>query len=252
MSQIPVALQMYTVRDVAADDFVGALRQVAEIGYAGVELAGMGNLSSSELKETLDNLGLQAAGTHVSLDALRDNLEGVIQDSQNLGSRHVTLSYVAEDQRKTLDGWRQVADLLNRTGQEIKRAGLQLCYHNHAFEFETFDGKFALDWLYELTDPDLVQAELDTYWIQFGGQDPAVYVRKYAGRVPLVHLKDMEAGEERFFAEVGEGIMDWAPVFSAGEAAHVQWYIVEQDRCRRPSMESARLSYENLKKMGKA
>jgi sugar phosphate isomerase/epimerase len=252
MSQIPIALQMYTVRDIAAEDFAGVLRQVAEIGYAGVELAGTGGLTSSELQTTLAELGLQVAGSHVNLDLLENNLGGTIQENQAIGSTYVTLSYVAEDRRKRLDDWRTVADLLNRAGKELRQAGMQLCYHNHAFEFEIFDGKFALDWLYELTDPDLVKAELDTYWIQYAGQDPAAYIRKHADRVALVHLKDMEPGEGRFFAEVGEGVLDWPAVFEASEAAGAQWYIVEQDRCRRPSIESARLSYENLKKMGKA
>ncbi len=259
MSKLPVALQMYTVRDVAEKDFLGTLRQVAQIGYAGVEMAGTATLPVHELKAALDDLGLIVAGTHVPLNLLEGDpstgsgqaLTGVIEFNQAIGSQHVILPWVAQERRATLEGWKEVARSLNQIGRELRRAGLYFCYHNHAFEFELFDGKFALDWLYELTDPELVKAELDTYWIQYAGQDPATYIRKYASRVGLVHLKDMEPGDERMFAEVGEGILDWPAIFQAAEASTARWYIVEQDRCRRPSIESARLSFENLKKMGK-
>ncbi len=252
MSQLPVALQMYTVRDVAERDFLGTLRQVAQIGYAGVELAGTGGLSAPELKAALADLGLVAVGSHTPLHVLESDLADVIEFHQAIGCPHVIVPWVPLERRQTLDGWRQVAASLNRIGREVRQAGLYLCYHNHAFEFEPFDGKFALDWLYELTDPDLVKAELDTYWMQYAGQDPAAYIRKYADRVGLLHLKDMEPGDERMFAEVGEGVLDWPAIFQAAEASAVRWYVVEQDRCRRPSVESARLSFENLKKMGKA
>ncbi len=252
MPNIPIALQMYTVRDVAEKDFIAALRQVAEIGYAGVELAGTFGLSAAELKAVLEDLGLRVAGSHIGLSVLEQDLPGVIEYNQAIGNPFIILPSVPEDRRRTLDDWRRLAELFNRIGRDVQQAGMQFCYHNHAFEFETFDGKFALDWLYELTDPDLVKAELDVYWVRYAGQDPTAYIRRYAGRMALVHLKDMEPGDERFFAEVGEGVIEWAPIFEASEAAQVQWYVVEQDRCRRPSMESARISFENLRRMGKA
>ncbi len=252
MSKLPIALQMYTVRDVAEKDFLGTLRQVAQIGYAGVELAGTGGLSARELKATLDDLGLLVAGSHTPLNALESDLAGVIEFNLAIGSSHIIVPWVPPERRQTLEGWRQVAASLNEIGREVRRAGLYLCYHNHAFEFEAFDGKFALDWLYELTDPELVKAELDTYWVQYAGQDPAAYIRQYAHRVGLLHLKDMEAGDERMFAEVGEGILNWPAIFQAADASTARWYVVEQDRSRRSSIESARLSFENLRKMGKA
>ncbi|MCS7221718.1 MAG: sugar phosphate isomerase/epimerase [Anaerolineae bacterium] len=251
MSKLPIALQMYTVRDVAEKDFLGTLRQVAQIGYAGVELAGTGDLSARELRAVLDDLGLLVAGSHTPLHTLESDLAGVIEFNQAIGSPHIIIPWVPSERRQTLDGWRQVAASLNEIGQKVRQAGLYLCYHNHAFEFEAFDGKFALDWLYELTDPELVKAELDTYWIQYAGQDPAAYIRKYAHRLGLLHLKDMEPGDEHMFAEVGEGILNWPAIFQAAEASTARWYVVEQDRSRRSSVESARLSFENLKKMGK-
>jgi sugar phosphate isomerase/epimerase len=129
---------------------------------------------------------------------------------------------------------------------------MQLCYHNHDFEFRQFDGRYGLDILLGATDPELVKAEVDTYWVQKTGVDPAAYLRQYAGRCPLVHLKDMTADESRTFAEIGEGSMDWSAIFTAAEAGGAAWYIVEQDTCRRAPLESVAISLRNLQSMGKA
>jgi len=248
---IPVALQMYTIRDLAEKDFVGALQLAADIGYAGVGLGDLGGLPVDEVKRHLDRLRLQAAGLHVGIDELENDLANVIKTSRSLHSPYIILSYLPEERRKSLHDWQRVAEQLNQIGKEVQQAEMHFCYHNHAFEFELFDGKAALDWLYELTDPDWVKAELDTYWVQYGGQDPAAYIRKYARRALLLHIKDMEPGDERFFAEIGEGILDWPAIFAAGADAATAWYIVEQDRWRRSSADSARISFENLKAMGK-
>ena len=133
--------------------------------------------------------------------------------------------------------------------EQLADAGIVLCYHNHAFEFETFDGKYGLDILYDNSDPQYVQAEIDTYWVQKGGVDPAAYIRKLSGRTPLIHIKDMDTDGD--FAEIGEGTLDWDAIWSACEASGAKWYIVEQDRCKRPPVESATLSVNNLCKMGK-
>lgn len=251
MSKLPIALQLYTVRDAAEKDYLGTLRQVAQIGYTDVELAGTYGLSPRELKKVLDDVGLKVISNHAPIDLLEQDLAGVIEANQTLGNRHIIVPYLPEPRRKTLDDWRQVAEAFNRFGRELRKAGIYFGYHNHAFEFERFDGKAALDWLYEWTDPEYVKAEIDTYWVQYGGEDPAAYLRKYAARIAFVHIKDMEPGPERMFAEIGEGILDWPAIFAAAEAGTARGYIVEQDRWRRPSIESARLSFENLKKMGK-
>ena len=250
MANIPVALQMYTVRDESAKDFVGTLRKVAEIGYAGVELAGTGGLSAKELKEVLDDLGLQRAGNHTGMDALRGDLQAAIEFNLEFGNPYVVLPSLPGEWREDGEGFRSACGPLNEVGAACKKNGLTFCYHNHSFEFQKFDGKYGLDILYEGTDPELVKGEVDTYWVQHGGEDPAAYIRKYAGRCPLIHLKDMEDAPDRAFTEVGNGILDFEAIFAASEAGGAEWYIVEQDTCKRPSLESARISFENLKKMG--
>src|SRR5690606_40440332 len=104
--------------------------------------------------------------------------------------------------------------------------------------------------LIEETDPDLVKFEIDTYWVKKGGEDPAEYMKKLNNRCPLLHIKDMEPGEEQFFAEVGEGILNFEEIFKVAEEIGTEWIIVEQDLCRRDEFECIKTSYENLEKMG--
>jgi len=253
MAQIPVALQLYTVRDVAAEDFAGTIRQVAEMGYTGVELAGeTGGMSPTELKSFLDDLGLKRAGSHTGLDLLEGDLQKVIDDNLAVGNPWIVCPWMPEERRTDADGWRQAAETLTEIGEKVKAAGLQLCYHNHSFEFEQFDGQTGFEIFYGAADPESVKAEIDTYWVQHGGEDPAATVRRFAGRCPLVHLKDMTDDPEPTFTEVGNGILDFQAIFAASAEAGADWYIVEQDRCDGPSIESARVSLGNLKEWGVA
>lgn len=243
---------MYTVRDQAAADFPGTLEQVARTGYEGVELAGAGGLSAAQLARILGDLGIRCAGSHEGLDRLESDFNGVVDFQKEIGNRFVVIPWLAEDRRRGAAGWAETAGKMTEIGRKLKAEGLQLCYHNHSFEFEKFDGTYGLDMLYSTADADAVQAELDTYWVKHGGEDPVDYINRYSGRVPLVHVKDMEAGPDRAFAEVGEGILDIRGIFEASERAGAAWMIVEQDTCKRPPLESVKLSLDNIKKMGLA
>jgi sugar phosphate isomerase/epimerase len=251
MPQIPVGLQLYTVREDAARDFVGTLEKVAAIGYRAVELAGYGPLSVPELRATLDRLGVTVAGSHVALARLEAELAQVIAECQVLRCPYVVCPVLPAERRNEA-GFRMLAPQLNEIGTQVKSAGLTLCYHNHAFEFETqIDGMYAYDWLMANTNPALVQIELDAYWVQKAGLDPAASIERYAGRIPLVHLKDMTRDAEQTFAPVGTGSVDFAPIFAAAERGGAAWYIVEQDRAVGSAIDAARASFENLRAMGK-
>lgn len=252
MAQVPIALQLYTVRDEAATDFAGTARRVARLGYDGVEFAGTGGLSAAEMADLLAETGLRPAGSHVALGLLEADLDSVIAFHRAIGNRFVGVPVLPPEMR-SLEGFRRVAATLNRLGATLRDAGLALYYHHHAFEVDPVDGTTGWDILVGETDPDLVVLETDVYWSVYAGRDPAEVIRAASGRFPLVHLKDMVGeGEGRTFAEVGAGRIDFAPIFRASEAQGVEWYIVEQDRCARPSMESARISITNLKgAMGK-
>jgi len=250
MPRPQVGIQMYTVRDVVAKDFVGALKQVAAMGYKGVETAG-GNLSAKELKATLDDLGLKAVGAHVGGEDLLWNFNRTADYWREVGAKYLITSGIPFGDTTTESGWRAGARLFEKIGEYCQKAGLAFAYHNHSFEFVRFGGKYALDILYESSKPELVKAEIDTYWVQHGGEDPVAYLKKYGSRTPLLHCKDMANNAKREFAEVGTGVLDWPGIFAAAEAGAVEWYLVEQDICPRGSMAAAKLSFENLKKFGK-
>jgi len=246
MGSIPVGIQLYTVRQQLGEDFDGVVRALARMGYQGVEFAGKyGERSPAELKAFLDDLGLRVCGMHCPLDALLDAGSDAYKTAATLGSPYVTTScapQVAKD-------WAGTMDKIVRAGAVAASRGLTFTYHNHAQEFAPIEGKYALDALYERAPAATVQAELDTYWIQKGGVEPLAYLKKYAGRVPQVHLKDM-AADDGSFAEVGEGILNMAGICAEAPALGARWLIVEQDVCRRPPLESAKISIENLKKLG--
>ncbi|MEW6357472.1 MAG: sugar phosphate isomerase/epimerase [Planctomycetota bacterium] len=252
MAKLKIALQMYTVRDDAKQDFIGTLRKVADIGYTAVEISAPAGMTAAVLKKLLDDLGLTPVGTHIPIDALEKELDKNLDYYGELGVSYITCPWLPEDRRKDAAGWKRTAKTLESIGKKIVKGGFTFCYHNHSFEFGRFDGKYGLDILYEESDPSFVQSQLDTYWVQHGGENPADYIRKLSGRVPLVHLKDMLGDGQKTFAEVGEGILDWDGIFQAAQAAGADWYIVEQDRCQRPPMESIRISLNNLKRMGVA
>jgi len=257
MANVPVGLQFYTVRDEAAKDFAGAMRRVAALGYAGVELAGTGGLSAAAMRDLLAETGLALAGSHVPVTEFETNLDDVIAYYAAVGALRVGVPYLPGE-RQNPEGFRALAAMMNAVGARLREAGMGLYYHHHAFEFDKHDAGdgvvTGMDILLRETDPALVTIECDVYWVRHAGLDPAAFIRQHAGRFPLVHLKDMtpEGSEGHTFAEVGEGVIDFAPIFAASEAQDVEWYIVEQDRCARPCFESARMSLENLREWGKA
>ena len=250
-TRIPVALQLYTVRDEAAKDFVGTLRRVAAMGYAGVELAGTtGGLSAKELKKVLDDLGLRCAGGHVGLDVLERDVSAIVDDYLTLGSRYVTVPWTPEEMRASEAACKALARRLSAVGAAYRERGLTVSYHNHAAEFQRFGNRYALEIIYDESDPTAVKGQPDVYWIVYAGADPVAWLRNHPGRCPLVHLKDMAPGPQRTFAEIGEGIIDFQPIFAACQVAGTEWYIVEQDICARPTLESAALSLRHLKEWG--
>ena len=246
MSRPPISLQLYTVRDSLQTDPLGTLEKIAALGYEGIEI-GLDN--TDEFVAKARQLNLAITGVHVGIDALKNNLEGVINGCQKLETSFVILSYVDESYRGSVENWQNLARILEDVGQKLHEAGITLCYHNHDFEFEQIDGKYGLDILFEAANPQYLQAELDTYWVQKGGANPVEYIRKYAGRVPVLHIKDMTPGGN--FAEIGEGTLDWPAIFAAAEAQGVTTYIVEQDTCPGDPIDSIAISIKNLREMGK-
>jgi sugar phosphate isomerase/epimerase len=248
MKKFPIGVQPYTIREALAKDYVGALTRVAEIGYKGVEIGPPPEgMSIDSQKGLLDRLGLHVVGCHAGFDTLAFDVDRLANYLEQVdGGRYVTISLRFASKAEVLEK----AKRMNEIGESFRKRGVTFLYHNHDWEFEKFEGESAMDLLLQHTDPELVKTELDTYWIAKGGEDPVAYLSKLKGRAPRLHLKDMEAGEERFFAEVGEGVLDFPKIADVAADIGVEWMVVEQDASRRDPFESLRISYENLKGMG--
>jgi len=250
MKQLPIALQLYTVRDDVDRDFAATLRAVSKMGYAGVEQAGYGGLSVRALKDLLCNNGLQVAGSHVGIERLETELARVIEESLELGNPNVVVPYLGEERRRTAADYQRVAASLNSWSATLASHGLTLAYHNHAFEFDTLDnGRSGMDILFAETNLALVKAEVDTYWVLAAGHDPVQYLKRWAGRVALVHLKDRDPADGSY-TELGTGDLPLDGIIDIAPAAGATWLIVEQDACKRPPLESVEISFVNLKARG--
>ncbi|UOF88730.1 sugar phosphate isomerase/epimerase [Fodinisporobacter ferrooxydans] len=241
-----LGLQLYTLRDLLKEDFIGTLRKVSKIGYEGVEFAGYGDMSIRELRRAVDDLGLTPVSNHVPLAHLETKLDIVIEEAKELGISYIVCPFIAEDRRKDANDYRKLAALFNQVGEKLAQEGLKFAYHNHAFEFVKFNEQYALDALYQWTDLQFVQAELDVYWIEYAGESAVEYIKKYANRTELLHVKDMTNDDERFFAEVGSGCLNIPGILETAQASNILWYLVEQDVSRRNPLESVEMSYRYL------
>ncbi|MEM1212638.1 MAG: sugar phosphate isomerase/epimerase [Planctomycetota bacterium] len=241
---LPIAIQMFTVRDaIQARGPAKVFDELRTIGYQTVELAGDYGLPAAELKAMLDDNGLAVVASHVAYDAIRTSLSKVIDNTHTLGHTHVVCPYL-DASLHDADGYLGVARTLGEAESHPDAQGLTFCYHNHAFEFETLaDGRRGLDIIFSQPGPS---SELDLYWVAKGGDDPAVWMDRLKGRLPLVHMKDMD--EDGGFAPVGTGTLDLQKLADLAPSLGVQALIVEQDSGwpDNDPMLSARISYEHL------
>jgi sugar phosphate isomerase/epimerase len=247
MRNIPIAVQMYTLREESDKDFAGTLKKVSELGFDGVEFAGYGGLSPKEVRALLDEFGLRAAASHVPLEELENNLYQVIEDQKIVGSNYVVCPYILPDRRGIKD-YKALIAFLDQAGETCRRDGISLCYHNHDFELERLsNGRTILEAIFDKTHAINVKTELDIYWLTKAGENPVEWINRYKNRTPLIHLKDMTTDGEQFFAELGTGGVDIEAVLDKGEENGVEWWVIEQDVSRRTPFESIEISINYLK-----
>lgn len=255
-----VGLQVYTLRDLVVKDLEGTLQAVAELGYNYIELFGYREgmyfgKTVKEMQQFLQRIDLPAISSHIPTGAMEPSLKGTVlndveravADAKVLGQEYLVCPYLAESERKSIDDYKRMAQAFNKAGEVCRQYGIQFCYHNHDFEFFRLDGQIPMDVLLAETDPKLVQIELDIYWITKAGLSYADYFKRYPGRFPLWHVKDMEDSPEKAFAEVGSGTIPWKDVFATAEQAGMKRFFVEQDVCKRPPLESVKMSREYLR-----
>jgi sugar phosphate isomerase/epimerase len=257
-----VGLQLYTVRDLMKTDFEGTIAKVAATGYKEVEFAGYFDHSPKDVRAVIDKNGLTAPSEHIAYDVIENKWPETLDAAHVVGHRYIVCPWIDEKQR-TADGWKRAADLFNKAGEASKKAGIQLCYHNHSFEFspvEGLGGKLAYDFLLENTDSKNVKMEMDLCWISVAGKDPVSYFDKYPERFPMVHVKDYvndpnatssyagATGSVVFkgrLADVGQGTIDWKRILAHSDKAGIQHYFVENDDAKKP-FEDIKISYDYL------
>lgn len=244
-----IGVQLYTVRKELESDFEGTLAKVASLGFREVEFAGYYNRTPAQVKAVLARNGLSAPSAHFQSVVSSGGVREAIEAAEVVGHKYLVYAWLPPEERKSLDDYRRLVERLNRAGEECGRAGIQFGYHNHDFEFAPMEGRIPYDLILEGTDARLVKMELDLYWITKGGQSPLAYFRKYPGRFPLVHVKDMDAGPERNFTEVGRGTIDFKAIFAASKQAGIKHYFVEQDETPASPFDSIRTSIDYLKRL---
>lgn len=276
MKKFKVGLQLFSVRQDMEKDVEGTLKKVKEIGYDYVEFAGYFDTPAETLRGYLDKYGLECVSVHQVYDIFLQDEAASIEFLKTLGAKYCAVPWMGKDKHAGTPAFEQTLKEFNQVGSALKKAGIQLLYHNHDFEFDTYEGKFLLDWLYESIPADILQTQIDTCWVRYAGYSPEEYIRKYAGRSPIVHLKDFVCtnfnmgpvyslidtkGKENKpadresagfqFRPVGHGIQDIPAILAAAEDAGTDIVIVEQDQSPdRPPMESAKMSREYLKSLG--
>ncbi len=245
---INVGLQLYTVRDEAEKDFIGTLKKVAAIGYKGVEFYNYYGMSAKELKKIIDELDIRAVNSHVFINNMIKDLSAEIEFAKTLGMDAITMPWLPEEYRTSRDAFLKISELLHNLDEKCYKAGIQLCYHNHDFEFKKVDEEYALDLF--MKKANNLKLEFDTFWSSYAGIETIEYMKKNSARIKFIHLKDMIKDSKPVFAEVGEGCLDIMSFVKTAISFGVEWAFVEQDICKKPSLESAKLSFDNLTKMG--
>ena len=266
--KFPIALQLYSVRDDIAADFEGTLKKVKAMGYDGVEFAGLYGKSAAEVKKMCDEIGLIPISAHVPYGELLKGDE-TFKIYAEIGCKYIVIPWINGEYLAGGEKNAEFNEHVRQFGELANANGMKLCYHNHDFEFQKVDGEYKLDRLYNDVPAELLLTQLDTCWVNVGGENPADYIRKYNGRIEIIHLKDFVGGKsENMYGligtdgkeapkenskfelrPVGSGVQDFPAILKATEEVNAKWVIVEQDN---PSMgktpiECAQVSINYLK-----
>lgn len=245
----PIALQLYTVRDALAQDFASTVKQVARIGYAGVETAGFPGTTPGEARKVFDDLGLTVSSVHSALP-VGERKNEILDLMAELGCTRLVSGYLEPKYYQTLDQIKRTCALVNEANSVANENGLTLGIHNHWWEYEPVEGHFPYQVLLEYLDP-AVFFQIDTYWVKTAGPDPIKVIKEMGRRAPLLHIKDGPAVKNEPQVAVGDGIMDiHGIVAAAGDA--VEWMIVELDECATDMMAAVERSYHYLVGQGLA
>lgn len=255
-----VGLQLYSLRDELPKDVKGTIAKIAKAGFAAVETYGFSikdqfwGLTPAEFKKLLDDNGLTAPSGHYGLgsyltDGNTEELKAAIAAAKVLGSEYVTIPWLDESIRKSADDYKKIAVKINEAGKLAKEAGIRLAYHNHNFEFDKQGDTTGYEILLKGTDKNLVDFELDLYWVVRSGNDPIKLFKENPGRFTMWHVKDMDKANPALNAEVGTGSINFKPIFADAKLSGMKHFFVEHETNYKPNpMESVAASCAYIKK----
>jgi sugar phosphate isomerase/epimerase len=242
------AVQLYTLRHEMEQDLFSVLKDLKKMGWRGVQISALPpKYDPNEVGRTLRELNLKAAGIHIPIGRMENDLENVIKETRLYETKDIVCPYLTEDMR-TVEGYQDVKHLLNKIADD--HPDIRVSYHNHDFEFATLiNGQSALEYVLDPTEQNKVLAEIDVYWIKKGGKDPLDFIRPYKNRMPIIHLKDMTDDERQTYAALGTGVIDFKPIIEWGEKSGIEWYVVEQDECPGDPFDSLQTSYRYIERL---
>lgn len=247
-----IGLQLYTLRDVIMTDVKGVLTSVAAMGYTEAETYGYkdGKLFGMPLAEFgsfMKSIGMKTVSGHYGIDMTTNGWDKSCEDAKALGQSYVVVPWMDKQYYSSLDVLKRTCDTLNKAGEVAKKYGLQMGYHNHAFEFEKVEGKIVFDTMLDQLDPKLVTWEMDIYWVVRAGYDPAKYFEKYPGRFQLWHVKDMDKSNADRNADVGTGTIDFKNLFTKAKQSGLKKFFIEQETYPTTPIEGTKNSINYIK-----
>ena len=273
MKKFKVGIQLYGVRESMKVDFEGTLKAIADMGYEYVEFAGYYDRTAEEIKTTLDKFGLKCVSVHQGLDFYNDAPDAAAEFLKTFGVKYSVIPWYKKEELAGTENWDNTVKRFKAVGEVLKKHGMKLGYHNHDFEFETYEGKYLHDYIFETIPSDLIDPEFDTCWVHYAGLNPVDKIGEFSGRVEVVHLKDFvckrlaggptydlidkdgkpikttREDNEFEFRPLGQGRQNFAAILEACEAAGTEYVIVEQDKTYggMTELEAAKLSRDYLK-----
>ena len=251
MNKNTIAAQLYTLRDFlkTPEDIKKTLKQVKDLGYNAVQLSGLGQIEPVMLKSFADENDLKICATHCPYNRFKDDLNNLIKEHKIYDCKFIGIGAMPQELRQNKDAYISFAKEFNEIGKRVSQEGLRFVYHNHRFEFESFNGRTGMDILFEETDSDAFGFLLDTYWVQAGGANPVDWIYKLKGRMDVIHLKDMAIkNDQQIITEVGNGNLNWNNIIKAARETEVSWFAVEQDTCPGNPFDSLKQSITYLER----
>lgn len=264
---LPIAIQLYSVRNTIKNDVEGTLIALKEMGYDGVEFAGFCDKTPTELRDLCAKIGLVPISAHITYPAFKEETDKKIDEFVTLGVPYVAISYMPPECHKGGEAHEGVYETLKEMSAKLKARGIKLLYHNHNFEMVEYEGKRLYDWLFEAMDEDELQPQIDTGWIELEVGEAERYIRKFKNRCDIVHVKSYY-GKEGFdelvhspneqkprdkfdFCNYERGRLDVASIVKAAEESGAKWLVVEQDRPDEElsELESAKINIDYLRRL---